>query len=127
MNSSRRPVPAAHHVVGIAQCANPDIAARIFIDAKYLIRGKAVPGSVNRFRMCVGDLSEICQLGVANEPLAGAHAPRAGVVLENYLIPAPAPIRNPRGQCQRHGNKSSPIELADDKVWKTVAKNAQLM
>src|SRR5262249_27489619 len=119
MNSSRRPVPAAHHVVGIAQRANPDIATRIFIDAKYLVPGKPISRSVNRFRMSVGNLTEICQLGVANEPLAGAHPPLAGVVLENYLIPAPAPIRNPRGQCQRHGNKSSPIELAYDNVRRT--------
>src|SRR5215470_6036562 len=92
MKGRCRPIPSAERGIGTTQRADPDIAARIFKQAKDVVCGKPISRGVDRFGPCISDLLEAGQFWVANNALAGAHPPLTSTILEHSLVPAPAPI-----------------------------------
>src|SRR5437016_2084815 len=98
MKGLGRSVPSGQHTVGISQCADPDVAARIFEETEDIVGRQPVSYCVDGLRTRVAELRRTGWSGIAHQPLASRHPPLALAVLKRPLIPAPSPVFHPSWQ-----------------------------
>src|SRR5580704_15126749 len=71
---------------------NPNVAARVFKQAKDIVSGQAIPHRIDRFRSSPGELFRTARFPEPAQPLAGRYPPLPRVVLKRALVPTPAEI-----------------------------------
>jgi hypothetical protein len=110
MKSLCSALPSGQQKIGIAQCADPDVATRIFKDSEDFIARQPIAGCIGGLRARSGNVLKPLQPGVTHKPLTGAHPPFPATILKHNLIPAPAPVGQAFWQSNSRRSKATAIE-----------------
>src|SRR5262245_22194918 len=71
---------------------DPDVAARVFVNAPYVISNQPVLGRIDSFGARAAELLDSAHLGETTKPLPGSYPPFPQMILESDLIKAPTEV-----------------------------------